>query len=218
MSFYASNDRPGVFPGIIQNCNANGVCERVCIQVKKVFDACLNQITLSNLEVLATDFDPPAPVEPLTYVSAVSNGPAVISNLSVIRLDDQPNFARVSCSITMPIKINYIDANSVPGTATSTITLNEDVLLYVPQTSVIPYSVEVFANGISNIGSYIGNDVFQITICIYVILKIVAEVDLLVPSYGYCPIPPCTPFDESECNAFFNLPLFPVAVAPQQNT
>ena len=42
-----------------------------------------------------------------------------------------------------------------------------------------------------------------------IILKVVAVVELLVPAYGYCEIPPCDNFSDSTCDAFFSLPLFP---------
>ena len=46
--------------------------------------------------------------------------------------------------------------------------------------------------------------------------EIVADVDVLVPSYGYCPIPPCTPYTGGDvCPGVFDLPLYPTAVSPQ---
>ena len=58
-------------------------------------------------------------------------------------------------------------------------------------------------------GSYIGDCTFQITICVSVVLKVLAEVDIMVPTYGFCEIPPCEEFAESVCDEFFSLPLFP---------
>jgi hypothetical protein len=49
-------------------------------------------------------------------------------------------------------------------------------------------------------------------------VKVVATVDVLVPSYGYTPIPPCTPFTSDEiCPGVFDLPLYPTAVSPQSS-
>ena len=44
-----------------------------------------------------------------------------------------------------------------------------------------------------------------------VILKVLAQVEILIPSYGFCPIPPCEEFAENVCDEFFSLPLFPPA-------
>ena len=41
------------------------------------------------------------------------------------------------------------------------------------------------------------------------IIKIVAEVELLMPSYGFCSIPANEEFSESVCDEFFSLPIFP---------
>ncbi|MFA7163981.1 MAG: hypothetical protein WC097_07490, partial [Eubacteriales bacterium] len=41
------------------------------------------------------------------------------------------------------------------------------------------------------------------------ILKIVAKVELLVPAFGFCEIPPCEEFSEQICDEIFDLPLFP---------
>ena len=45
--------------------------------------------------------------------------------------------------------------------------------------------------------------------CVTVVLKVLAEVDIMVPTYGFCQIPPCEEFAENVCDEFFSLPLFP---------
>ena len=44
-------------------------------------------------------------------------------------------------------------------------------------------------------------------------LKVLADVEILVPSYGFCAIPPAEEFADSVCEEFFSLPLFPAASA-----
>jgi hypothetical protein len=58
-------------------------------------------------------------------------------------------------------------------------------------------------------GEYIGNCKFEVTICVSVVLKILAEVDLMIPAFGFCEIPPCEEFAENVCDEFFSLPMFP---------
>ena len=48
-----------------------------------------------------------------------------------------------------------------------------------------------------------------------VVLKVLAKVEVLVPSYGYCEVPPCEEFADSVCDEFFSLPLFPQAVCDE---
>lgn len=219
MSFY-TEARPGIFPGQTNNV-LNGLCERICIQVNKVFDACMSQTQIEDYVLTLTNFNPANPAPPLTFVSGSSMGAnATVSNLIITRFDDRPNFARVQADVNIPVVVTYTDANDVPGTATGTITIHQDVVLYVPQPSLTPIEVVAFGSAVISTATFdptTGG--FIISACVTTILKIVAKVDVLVPSYGYCPIPPCTPFaSEDLCPGVFDLPLFPTAVSPQSTT
>ncbi len=219
MSFY-TEARPGIFPGQTNNVT-NGLCERICIQATKVFDACLNQTQIENYSLTLTGFNPATPTAPLTFVSGSSAGnTATVTNLVVTRFDDRPNFARVQADINVPVTVTYTDANNTPGTATGTVTISQDVVLYVPQPSLTPIDVIAFGSVVIASATYNATTGgFTISACLTTILKVVAVVDVLVPSYGYCPIPPCTPFTSDEiCPGVFNLPLFPTAVSPQSTT
>ena len=217
MSFY-TDSRPGIFPGSTNN-PLNGLCERIAVQVTKVFDACMYQAQLENYRLTVSNFSPENPTLPLTYISAYStNAPAQVSNLIITRFDDRPNFARVQADINIPVVVTYTDATGITGTATATVTIKQDVIMYVPQPSIVPINVTAFANVSSTIGTFVGENVFNVTLCVTLILKVVADVDVIIPSYGYTAIPPCTPFTGDEvCPGAFDLPLFPTAVAPQSS-
>lgn len=216
MSFY-TDSRPGIFPGQTNNV-LNGLCERICIQTTKVFDACMNQSQIDNYSLTLTDFNPSSPTTPLTFVSGNSLGStATVSGLNITRFEDRPNFARVQAVINIPVTVTYTDATNVPGTATGTISLAQDVVLYVPQPSLTPIDVVAFGSVVISSGVYnTSTGAFDISACVTTILKVVATVDVLVPSYGYCPIPPCTPYTGDDvCPGVFDLPLYPTAVSPQ---
>ena len=217
MSFY-TDSRPGIFPGSTNN-PLNGLCERIAVQVTKVFDACMYQAQLENYQLNVTGFTPENPALPLTYISAYStNAPAQVTNLVITRFDDRPNFARVQADVNIPVIVTYTDANGVTGTATATVTIRQDVIMYVPQPSIVPINVIAFANVSSTIGTFAGDSTFNVTLCVTLILKVVADVDVIIPSYGYTAIPPCTPFTGDEvCPGMFEMPLFPTAVAPQSS-
>ena len=217
MSFY-TDSRPGIFPGSTNN-PLNGLCERIAVQVTKVFDACLYQAQLENYQLTVSNFNPENPALPLNYISAYStNAPSQVTNLIITRFDDRPNFARVQADINIPVIVTYTDANNVTGTATATVTISQDVIMYVPQPSIVPINVVAFANVSSTIGTFTGDSTFNVTLCVTLILKVVADVDVIIPSYGYTAIPPCTPFTGDEvCPGAFEMPLFPTAVAPQSS-
>ena len=87
--------------------------------------------------------------------------------------------------------------------------VDKDVLLSIPDESIVPYSLESMVSAICVAGTYEGNNKFKLTVCVTVILKVLAQVEILIPSYGFCPIPPCEEFAENVCDEFFSLPLFP---------
>lgn len=209
MSFY-SGTRQCCFPGPITGNPMQGLCEKVAIEAKKVFDACMKQVQENNVVVTVTDYTPADPALPLTFVSATCNsGTVPINNLTINRFEDRPCFARVTGEVVVPVTITYTDANGASGTATASITVDEDVVLYVPQPSVVPFTVEAFATCMGVDGDYTGENQFTLDACITVILKVVCPVDILVPSYGYAKIPPCQEFTQDVCSGFFDLPLYP---------
>lgn len=209
MSF-SNNVRPDRMPGPIVGNAANGLCEKVCIEVKKVFDACIKQETLSNQTIALQSTTPADVEEPFAFVGARSStSVGTISDLTVTPTTETPGCSRVQCNVQIPLQVSFTDQNGTQAVGTSSFTLSRDVLLRVPEPSVIPYEIVAVVNAVSAEGSYLSDGQFEITLCVTVILKVVMDVELLVPSYGYCYIPPCQEYQEEICEGFFDLPLFP---------
>ncbi len=263
MSFFSyKNGNAEMSPGCITGNPCQGLTERVCIQVKNVYDSCLQQEQLENRVVTVSGIVPvlpdvncrPVTSRPcacecdgcsctctcrscdngLTYNEAVENAEnagsacypqpcgawtfescrssttcGAISNLSIDRLCDRPQFARVRGQVNIPIDVLFLDQNCQEWMGRASITVDKDVLLAIPDESIVPFTLESMVSAICVSGKYLGNCQFQITICVTVVLKILAEVELMVPSYGFCSIPPCEEFAENVCDEFFSLPLFP---------
>ena len=228
MSFYSyKNADPANSPGEISGSALDGLNEKVCIQVQRVYDSCLQQEQLTNRDVTITSYaqvvnkcccnnpnetTPPAsaPVPPITFESCRSSTTDIdISNLTVERLCDRPCFARVRGYIDIPIDILFTDSRCVEYIGKGVVRVNKDVLLSVPDDSIVPYTLEGMASAICVSGSYRGDNVFRLTICVSIILKVLARVEILIPSYGFCSIPPCEEFADNVCDEFFSLPLFP---------
>ena len=235
MSFYSyKNANPCSCPGVISGSALDGLQEKVCIQVKRVYDSCLQQeqlddklVTITSYAMVAnnnccncccdsdnTETVPPtsAPVPPITFESCRSTTTeGTIRNLTVERLCDRPCFARVRAKIDVPIYILIVDSRCVEYIGKGVITVDKDVLLSIPDESIVPYCMESMVSAICVAGTYEGNNTFKLTVCVTVVLKVLAQVEILVPSYGFCPIPPCEEFAENVCDEFFSLPLFPPA-------
>ena len=113
--------KPDRTPGPISGNPLHNLCERACIQVRKVFDACINQTSLEDYGVTITNPTPANYTTPLTFVSAASTSSAgTISNLIVTPLSgDNPHNSRVQATITIPVEVIYVDANNVEGKGTA---------------------------------------------------------------------------------------------------
>ena len=238
MSFYSyKNANAKCCPGAVNASTAlDGIQEKVCIQVKRVYDSCLQQKQLTNVDVKVTSYAqvinnacgctnqdqaqtaPPtsAPVPPITFESCRSSTTDVdISGLTVERLCDRPCFARVRGKVLIPIDILFTDSRCVEYIGKGVVAVDEDVLLSVPDESIVPFCLEGMASAVCVSGTYIGDNVFRMTVCVTVILKVLAKVEMMVPSYGFCIIPPCEEFAENVCDEFFSLPLFPSALCDE---
>ena len=209
MSFY-SNFQSDKCPGSITGNPINGLTEKVCIQAERIFDAGIKQTQIENYALTLTDLDPATVTYPLTFVSARSmSAEATVTNLTVERQPDK-QCARVQATVSVPVEVLFTDANGVDGTATATVTLPVDAFLYVPAPSIMPFSVRALVSVVAPDGVY--NDEtqgFSVSLCVTMIIKIAMSVEVLVPSYGYCMIPPLQEYSQEVCAGFFELPLYP---------
>lgn len=210
MSFF-SNFQSDKCPGTINGNPLNGMCEKVCIQAQKIFDACIKQVQLENYTLTVSSFTPANPTYPLTFISARSTSAgATLTNVSVERIADKQGCARVQATVNIPVEVVYTDANGVEGVATATISVSEDVLLFVPAPSIMPFKVVAEASAVAAEGSFNSEGgTFTVNACVSIILKIAIDVEILVPSYGYCAIPPAQDYSKEVCAGFFELPLYP---------
>ena len=249
MSFYSyKNANASCCPGMIAGDATNGLQEKVCVQVKRVYDSALWQEQIDNAVVTVTSIaqvnnscgcgngcncgncggcgacnngcdgcsdtmapnSPPAP--PITFESCRSSTTeAAIRNLSVERLCDRPCFARVRCTVDVPIDILFADSRCIEYIGKGVVSVDRDVLLSIPDEAIVPYNLDAMASAICVSGCFVGNNQFKMTVCVTIVLKVLADVEILVPSYGYCAIPPAEEFADSVCTEFFSLPLFPTA-------
>ncbi len=215
MSFYINNTNPNR-PGPLSGNPINGICEKVLIETTKVFDACVSQTTETGIILPVTSFNPANPVQPLTYISAQNQigADVVVSDIVIDRLEQTPNYANVSMTITIPLTVTYRDANGVIGTGTSSLVVQKSTVLFVPQPSMTPIEIKANATFSSTIGSFTAENTFTVTGCLQIVIKVTAVVDLLIPSYGYPVLPPCQACQNCNvCPGVGDLPLYPTATS-----
>lgn len=212
MMSFSNNCKPEKMPGPLKGNPLQGLCEKACIQVNKVFDACMKQETITNVLINVTNITPTSLVAPYKFISAKSNTTkSLIQNLVVSELPDSNCCARVSGEVIVPLSVVVIDANGNQGVGQANLYLPKDVLLHISAPSVMPYEIEAITTVICPEGTFVpGSNVqFLITACTTSILKVVMQVELLVPSYGYAYIPPCQEYTQDVCDGLFDLPLYP---------
>lgn len=208
MSFF-SNFQSDKCPGSITGNPLNGLNEKVCIQVEKVFDACIKQSHLRGYSLTLTNIQPECPVPPLTFVSARSkSSKGEVSNLNVDRTADKA-CARVTANVTIPMQVVFTDANGTEVTADGNVVVPVDVLLFVPTPSILPFNVTAVVSAVAPNGTFTSDTEISVDLCTTIILKISMPVELLIPSYGYCAIPPAQEYSQEVCAGFFELPLYP---------
>ena len=226
MSFYSyKNANASCCPGMIAGDATTGLQEKVCVQVKRVYDSALWQEQIDNAVVTITSFaqvnngcgcgsnpcsqcqgcsscgcntcnggcdacgdtiaPASAPVPPITFESCRSSTTqAAIRNLSVERLCDRPCFARVRCTVDVPIDILFVDSRCIEYIGKGVVSVDRDVLLSIPDESIVPYTLEAMASAICVSGCFVGNNQFKMTICVTIVLKVLADVEILVPKIG----------------------------------
>src|SRR5574344_1300847 len=102
--------------------------QKICIQAKKVFDACIKQLSDTAVTITISDVSPANPTTPLTFVSGRSNTTSgTITDLNVTRLPQKPCYGRVSGPVVVPIVVKYTDADGVSGSGTGTLEIPFDV-------------------------------------------------------------------------------------------
>ncbi len=192
--------------GRITGNPATGLCERICIEVNRVFDGCRQSANGVNY-VLELNGIPPQAVEPFTFNNAVSNGNSELD--SVVQTPLSGNRVRLEATVTIPVLVTFTDVHGNAFTATSTLRIHQNVVLNVPERAIVPYDFKVFAIFASGIGNFISSDAVSVNGCYTLIIKVIVPVDVLVPIYGYAVYPECTDDEGNVCNILGALPLFP---------
>jgi len=209
--------------------------ELVCIEVPKIFDQCLIKRCLvygKGPDTITTDCELRS--EPLTnprrYIRS-RDFDVLLLSMDKISLKRKPNFKKIILHYRISFYADYIDDDGV----------NQSEFFEIDRTDVIgkfycPDSVAQFSgNFVTNknskdsggniikiemVAEALDGDLIQesddcyfldITLGYFLIVKSELVVQLLVPSYGYCPVPEecCRGEepDENPCDRFNNAPI-----------
>lgn len=188
--------------------------ESVNIIAKKVFSSCQQRICFPMVSIaLEKDFGKVV-LEKVTF----DNGSIVPGTLKITALSDRPNYSRVQLVIAVPYKA-YVKSDSGKLAVINGVLPNieKDIVMYKPQTrdefkfdTVIETRTEVLST------PNIFVDSIKVAVGVFLVIKIVGEVELVIPNYKYNIEPPeCEvyqePKEENICEIFldFNQTPFP---------
>ncbi len=192
--------------------NTTAKCEKVCVEVRRIFDACIQQKSVENARLIVS-FPCGKGATGEEVESITNNGPCVVSNLTITPLPDSV-CSRVRYTLTIPIAVVKEECGHVV-TGTTSFTLQQDLLLKIPASSVlVPVEIQAVCN-VTGLNGVLSDSVLTTTLCISIITKVYADVIISIPTYGYPCIPPCQEFEEDICEGVFNRPIFPTASFPQ---
>lgn len=181
------------------NCRCTNTCDNITT----------HQEAVDNIENAGCQ-QLPQPVGPWVFESCRSSTTkGEITNLVIDRLCDRPQYARVRCTVDVPVDVLFTDQRCQEWIGQATIQVDKDVIMCIPEESIVPFTLESLVSAICVSGEWQCDCRFEINVCLTVVLKVLAEVEVMIPTYGFCEIPPAEEFAENVCDEFFSLPLFP---------
>lgn len=185
--------------------------ELVCIQVPKVFDqVALRDCETSYVELLTSG----APLPTVAFEAAENFDIKEIKVISRADALTKPGFKKLRLAVVVGydvvFSVNGVTRPSIPTTATFNLVVNE---IYCPscttQIGVIRYpestytkdkdgtfiKVEAIAEAFNDRITVTGDGcsytfTLALDIGAFFVVKCECEVQLLIPAYGYCPVPP----------------------------
>lgn len=195
--------------------------ESVSIMAKKVFSSCQQRICFPVVNIsLEKDFGK-AVLEKVTF----ENGSVVPGTLKITPLPDRPNYSRIQLVITVPFKA-FVKSDIGKSAVIKGVLPNieKDIVMYKPQTrdefkfdTVIETRSEVLST------PSITEDSIKVAVGVFLVIKIIGEVELIIPAYKYNIEPPeCEvyqePKEEDICEIFldFNQTPFPDDFFPSE--
>lgn len=180
---------PGEPIDLTDSYQLDDISESVCIITKKVFAhgqdrTCFPNIIVSNFPSTGGPF----------IIEKISFGNGFIVSGTEVRtpIPERPNFSRVQFTLRVPYTVVYRDALGVESKVTDLLPdIDKDVVLFIPESrDEFSFDIAIGTRAeILNNPSFI-NGVLNFAAGVFSVMKVVGEVQLLIPAFGYCPAPP----------------------------
>lgn len=213
-----------------EQCNLIGRrLEIDCLKVNKVYDACQQR---ECIEDQLFDLDLPEPCVSTAFeFIRCEFGKAECEQIgdTPIFTEIDENFARLQVACAVPVfvvvrrisdgQIFKLPANPVVGgqkQSDNLIRFPKDIVVYAPAEFLrqgrFECQCESYAECDDSDVSFEGKDNIRLTIGVFLIVKVISEVELCVTTFGFCDVPaPCEEFPEEDefCEVFLDEELTP---------
>lgn len=181
--------------------------ESDCVIIDKVFASCQQRECFPELEY---------EMEECSFGRIRFKAGFIVPNtLIVTDIVGRPDFRRVRFIIRVPFQVldeagNVVQENFLPD-------IIKDVILYIPDArDEFDFRIVVETQSVLLSPPVISGGDLNITVGVFVIVKVVGTVQLLIPVYGYCPAPPvCEEFSPDDICEMFDEEDFPEFFPPQ---
>jgi len=171
--------RPGRICGDPLRC----LCERVVIEVPRVFDGCVRRVDSENF-VVRLDAIPEGLEPPFVFLELVSDGEAVLSDITTTRVGVR---SRIACTVSIPVRCRFRDNTGREALGYGTLIQRTEVILHMPPSS----SLRVRAGINSLNGAFISDDTVSVNCCYEEEFTTAGTARLMVPVYDGLYIPEC---------------------------
>ncbi|GFN36013.1 hypothetical protein [Tepidimicrobium xylanilyticum] len=179
----------------------NHIREVDCVIVDKVYAQCQSRQCFPSLEVETKNG---------TFSSIqFKQGFIVPNTLRTDNIPNRPNFKRVRFTLRIPYIITLSNGQTIENNLPD---IDKDIILFIPEARdefqfniVTETSSKVLGQPV------VMDDRVVFAAGVFIIIKVVGRVQLLIPTFGFCPEPPpCQEFaPEDVCDDFDNQP-FPL--------
>lgn len=181
-----------------------------CVIVDKVFASCQQRECFPDLEYDLDDLD----CEEFARIK-FRPGFIVPNTLVVTDIVGRPNFRRVRFTIRIPF-IVYDERGREEGEFFLP-DIFKDVILYIPDArDEFDFRIVVETQSVLLSPPDLNEGELNITVGVFIIVKVVGTVQLMIPAFGYCPEPPaCEEFSPDDICEIFDTTDFPEFFPPQ---
>lgn len=198
---------------MVDKINANGLevlqcLENDCVIIDKVFASCQQRECFPDLEY---DLDG-------CSFDRVRFRPGFIvpNTLVVTDIKGRDDFRRVRFTIRVPFQV--LDEKGNVEREFFLPDIFKDIILYIPDArDEFDFRIVVETQSVLLSCPVVSGGELNLTVGVFIIVKVVGTVQLLIPTFGYCPPPPaCEEFSpEDICDMFDNVE-FPDNFFPPQ--